>query len=114
MNNLLSTKQVAKLLNINEKMVYSLIADKGLPATKITGKWLFPQYLVEQWVEVGAIIIAIGVIILIAERFNVNLFRLPGDIVWKGKNFKFYFPIVTSVLLSVLLSLILFLINRFK
>ena len=55
MNNLLSTKQVAQLLNINEKMVYSLISEKGLPATKITGKWLFPQYLVEQWVEANTL-----------------------------------------------------------
>lgn len=48
---LLSTREVAQLLDINEKMVYSLISDKGLPATKITGKWLFPRHLVEQWVE---------------------------------------------------------------
>jgi putative molybdopterin biosynthesis protein len=49
--NLLSTKEVAQLLDVNEKMVYSLIAEKGLPATKITGKWLFPKHLVEQWIE---------------------------------------------------------------
>lgn len=48
---LLSTREVAQFLNINEKMVYTLIAEKGLPATKITGKWLFPHHLVEQWVE---------------------------------------------------------------
>ena len=48
---MLSTKEVAKLLNINEKMVYTLISDKGLPATKVTGKWLFPRHLVEQWLE---------------------------------------------------------------
>jgi excisionase family DNA binding protein len=48
---LLSTKEVAKFLNINEKMVYSLVADKGLPATKVTGKWLFPKQLVDQWIE---------------------------------------------------------------
>lgn len=48
---MLNTKEVAKLLNINEKMVYSLISDKGLPATKVTGKWLFPRHLVEQWLE---------------------------------------------------------------
>lgn len=51
MKGLLSTKEVAALLQVNEKMVYSLIADKGLPATKVTGKWLFPRHLVEQWVE---------------------------------------------------------------
>ena len=50
MHKLLSTKEVAELLNVNEKMVYSLVSDKGLPATKITGKWLFPRHLVEQWV----------------------------------------------------------------
>jgi len=49
--NLLSTREVAQFLNINEKMVYTLIAEKGLPATKVTGKWLFPLHLVEQWVE---------------------------------------------------------------
>lgn len=51
MKTLLSTKEVAQLLDVNEKMVYTLIAEKGLPATKVTGKWLFPQHLVEQWIE---------------------------------------------------------------
>jgi excisionase family DNA binding protein len=55
MKRLLSTKEVAEYLNINEKMVYSLVADKGLPATKVTGKWLFPQHLVEQWIEAHTI-----------------------------------------------------------
>ena len=32
-------------------MVYALVAEKGLPATKATGKWLFPRHLVEQWIE---------------------------------------------------------------
>lgn len=48
---MLNTKQVAEFLDINEKMVYSLINEKGLPATKVTGKWLFPRHLVEQWLE---------------------------------------------------------------
>lgn len=48
---LLNTREIARLLNINEKMVYTLIAEKGLPATKATGKWLFPRHLVEQWLE---------------------------------------------------------------
>lgn len=48
---LLSTKQVAQLLGVNEKAVYALIAEKGLPGTKVTGKWLFPRHLVEKWLE---------------------------------------------------------------
>lgn len=51
MKNLLSTKDVAELLGINEKMVYTLISEKGLPASKVTGKWLFPRQLVTQWIE---------------------------------------------------------------
>jgi putative molybdopterin biosynthesis protein len=48
---LLSTKEVAEYLKINEKMIYTLIAEKGLPASKVTGKWLFSKHLVDQWVE---------------------------------------------------------------
>ena len=55
MNSLLSTKEVARLLNVNEKMVYTLVSEKGLPATKITGKWLFPRHLAEQWIETNTI-----------------------------------------------------------
>lgn len=51
MNELITTKAVAELLGINEKMVYVLITEKGLPATKVTGKWLFPRHLVDQWIE---------------------------------------------------------------
>jgi excisionase family DNA binding protein len=47
----LSTKEVAELLDVNEKMIYTLVSEKGLPATKVTGKWLFPRRLVEQWLE---------------------------------------------------------------
>ncbi len=52
---LLNTRELAQFLNINEKMVYTLIAEKGLPATKATGKWLFPRQLVEQWLEAQTI-----------------------------------------------------------
>jgi putative molybdopterin biosynthesis protein len=48
---MLSTKEVARYLGVNEKLVYTLISEKGLPASKVTGKWLFPQHLVAQWVE---------------------------------------------------------------
>ncbi len=32
--------------------MWRVISDKGLPATKVTGKWLFPRHLVEQWIEI--------------------------------------------------------------
>ncbi len=49
----LTTKEVAKLLKVNEKMIYALVNEKGLPATKITGKWMFPRRLVEEWLEMN-------------------------------------------------------------
>jgi putative molybdopterin biosynthesis protein len=55
MDELFSTKEVARFLNINEKMVYALVSEKGLPATKVTGKWLFPRNLVQQWIEANTI-----------------------------------------------------------
>lgn len=51
MRKLLSTRETAQVLGVNEKMIYSLISDKGLPATKVTGKWLCPSDLVQQWVD---------------------------------------------------------------
>jgi hypothetical protein len=38
--------------------------------------------------------------------------RLPGDIVIQKKNFTFYFPLVTSILISVILSLVFYIISR--
>ncbi|EMY76866.1 PF11146 family protein [Leptospira weilii serovar Ranarum str. ICFT] len=40
--------------------------------------------------------------------------KLPGDIRIERENFRFYFPLATSILVSVLISLILFLIQKFK
>jgi len=48
---LLNTREIAEFLGINEKMVYTLVSEKGLPASKVTGKWLFPRLLVEQWLQ---------------------------------------------------------------
>jgi putative molybdopterin biosynthesis protein len=48
----LTTKEVARLLNVHEKAVYRLIHDKQLPAIKVTGKWLFPQHFVEEWLDI--------------------------------------------------------------
>lgn len=58
MGKLLSTKEVARHLGVNEKMIYTLISEKGLPASKVTGKWVFPQHLVDQWIEAHTINLA--------------------------------------------------------
>jgi len=45
----MSVKQLAEYLQINEKKIYALANDGRLPGTKITGKWLFPKSLIDQW-----------------------------------------------------------------
>jgi excisionase family DNA binding protein len=49
-----TTKEVAEYLSINEKQVYRLIKEKKIPATRITGKWLFPKNLIDEWVITSA------------------------------------------------------------
>jgi excisionase family DNA binding protein len=47
----MNTKELSQYIGINEKKIYSLITAKGLPATKVTGKWLFQRRLVDRWLE---------------------------------------------------------------
>lgn len=61
---------------------------------------------------VGAVMVVAGVVLLLAGRFHLPFGRMPGDIVYRGKNTVFYFPLATSLLFSLILSLILWLIGR--
>lgn len=61
---------------------------------------------------VGMTVVAIGLIVIAAEKVGLHLFRLPGDIVIRKENFSFYFPIATSILLSVIISLLLLLFRK--
>jgi len=69
-------------------------------------------------VQVGRVVLAIGIflsiigILLILSSKVPWLGRLPGDILVKKKNFTFYFPLATSILLSILLSLILYFMGK--
>ena len=60
----------------------------------------------------GLILVGLGLLALIAERFHLPLGRLPGDIVWRGKSTTFYFPWVTCLLLSLLGTVLLWIFRR--
>ena len=45
----MSVHQVANYLQLNEKKIYALIKEGAIPATKVTGKWMFPRELVDKW-----------------------------------------------------------------
>jgi len=51
---MLNTKEVAKYLGIHEKQVYALIKSKKIPSTRVTGKWVFPKKLIDEWIETNA------------------------------------------------------------
>jgi hypothetical protein len=58
------------------------------------------------------ILIIIGIVILIIGLFypllkKLGLGKLPGDIILKGENSSFYFPIITCIVISIILSLII-------
>lgn len=69
------------------------------------------QPLGKYLIVAGLVLIAVGGLLMLSGKLPW-LGRLPGDIVIQRKNFTFYFPLATSILLSILLTLILWLIGR--
>lgn len=65
-------------------------------------------------VGLGIVLVVIGGGVMLLGRTGIPLGKLPGDIVYRGKNTTFYFPLATSIVLSVLLSIIFFLVGRFR
>lgn len=62
----------------------------------------------------GAILIGAGLVLLLLGRAHLPIGRLPGDIVYRGKNSTFYFPLATSILLSVILSLVFYVLGKWR
>jgi excisionase family DNA binding protein len=52
---MMSTKEMARYLGVHEKQVYALVKGKRIPSTRITGKWVFPKRLIDEWIESHAI-----------------------------------------------------------
>jgi len=63
-------------------------------------------------IALGLVILAVGVILTIGEKLPVRFGRLPGDIVVRGKNSVFYFPLVTCLVISAILSFVMWLFGR--
>ena len=65
-------------------------------------------------VFLGGLILVVGLILIFAGKLHLPIGRLPGDIVYRGKNTTFYFPLMTSIVLSIVLSLVLYFVNRMR
>ncbi|MCF6147121.1 MAG: DUF2905 domain-containing protein [Candidatus Kuenenia sp.] len=62
-------------------------------------------------IAIGVIMIIIGVLFLFGNKIPF-LGRLPGDVAIQKKNFSFYFPITTCIIISIILSLIMWLLSK--
>jgi Flp pilus assembly protein protease CpaA len=65
-------------------------------------------------VVAGVVAIVVGVALLGLGRMGIPLGKLPGDMVYRGKNTTVYFPLATSVLVSLVLSVVLYLVSRWR
>ena len=65
-------------------------------------------------VLVGGIIVLGGLALILLGRANLPVGRLPGDIVYRGKNTTFYFPLATSILVSLVLSILMYVVGRIR
>ena len=45
----MSVRQVSNYLHLNEKKIYTMVNEGHIPATRITGKWMFPKELIDKW-----------------------------------------------------------------
>lgn len=65
-------------------------------------------------VLLGGVIVLVGFGMVLAGRANFPLGRLPGDLVYRGKNTTFYFPLATSIVISVVLSVLMYVVGRVR
>jgi len=65
-------------------------------------------------VEIGLLLVLVGVFALVAARIGLPLGRLPGDIAYRGKHISVYIPLGTCILISVVLTIVLYLLSRFR
>jgi len=63
-------------------------------------------------IAIGAVLVLAGLLLILGARLPFRLGRLPGDILIRGKNSVFYFPLMTCLLLSLALSVVIWLLGR--
>jgi len=63
-------------------------------------------------VIIGIALVILGLAVMAGSKFSFfGLGRLPGDMVFKGKNFQFYFPITTCIVVSIVATLVLWVVR---
>lgn len=55
MPELLTTDEAAEYLRLSERKLYELVANREVPCSKVTGRWLFPRAALDRWVSAGLV-----------------------------------------------------------
>ena len=84
---------------------YRLAAGVKLKAVTEIGKIL---------IFFGGLLLVVGILFLLLDRTHLPIGRLPGDILYRGKNTTFYFPLTTSIIISVILSVVFYVLSRIR
>jgi hypothetical protein len=61
---------------------------------------------------IGGLMVVAGLFVVLLGSAHVPVGRLPGDVIYRGKNTTVYFPIVTCIVISVVLSLVMWLVGK--
>ena len=51
---LMNTKEIAEYLDVHEKQIYALVKTGRIPSTRVTGKWIFPKKLIDEWLQTNS------------------------------------------------------------
>jgi hypothetical protein len=71
-----------------------------------------PQQIGKWLILMGITIVLVGGLVMILGR--IGLFKLPGDLEFGGRNWRFYLPIASCIIISIVLTVILWLISYFR
>jgi len=66
----------------------------------------FPRF----FIILGIVFVVIGLLWPLLQKLGLG--KLPGDIVYENDRVKFYFPIMTSIIVSLVLSLLFWLFKK--
>lgn len=72
----------------------------------------FFQQFARWFILLGLSIAGLGLLLILVPK--LGQFRIPGDMVFGGRNWRLYLPIGTCLLASAILTLILWIINLFR
>lgn len=62
-------------------------------------------------IATGLVIVGIGILLVLTPK--VSWFgKLPGDILIKKDNFRFYFPVTTCIIISIILTFLFYLFRK--